>query len=243
MTNFDREALASSLLSLYKTVLRMKGDTATTLYIPPESGWSFDSADEQYLLTAKSHAVIDLLRHLPYCNTHIAHSTDAISYVGSSWYSVFSASNPWPGDPEDADVQSHELPLTMQHENVGEVVIVDVETGMAKVWGGKWLDSTPECPVHWPKGVEVGRCPMLCRHRRGVPQRLATEVFEEWRRKFERLVWMFDARGEVLYPGEGEDDDLDVSACEVASCELGQLRVVTLHRCHADNLYRSRGRR
>ena len=32
---------------------------------------------------------------------------------------------------------------------------------------------------------------------------------------------MFDARGEILYPGVGEDDELDVSECvrELASCE------------------------
>ena len=223
MTNFDRDALASSLLSLYKTVLRMKGDTATTLYIPPKSGWSFDSADEQYLLRTKSPAVIDLLRHLPYCNTHIAHSTDAISYVRSSWYSVRNAENPWPGGgPGFADVQPHELPLTMQHENAGEIVVVDVDTGLAKVWGDRWLMSTPECAVHVSHGDDAEgkeKCPLLCRHQIGVPERPAVELFEEWRRKFLELEWMVDARGEILYPGKGEDDELDVSEC-LRACEL-----------------------
>ena len=221
MPPFDRDALASSLLSLYKTVLRMKGDNATTLYISPESGWSFDPADEQYLATTKSPAVIDLLKHLPYCNTHIAHSTDAIGYVGSSWYSVRNAENPWPGDAH-VDVQRHELPLTMQHENVGEIVVVDVETGMAKVWVGRWVDSTPECAVHVNHGDDAegrGKCPLLCRHQIGVPERPAVELFEEWRRKFLELEWMVDARGEVLYPGVGEDDELDVSEWAQA-CEL-----------------------
>ena len=241
MPPFNRDALASSLLSLYGTILRMKGDDATTLYIPPESGWSFDSADEQYLLNTKSPAVFDLMKHLPYCNTHIAHSTDAISYVGSSWYSVHNASNPWPAGVVHVDVQRHELPLTMQHENAGKIVVVDADTGMAKVWGGRWVNSTPECAVHVNHGDDAGgmegmegkeKCPLLCRHQIGVPERPAVELFEEWRRKFWELEWMIDARGEIMYPGVGEDDELDVSDCECV-----------LFSCSIYNLYRSKGKR
>ena len=105
-------------------------------------------------------------------------------------------------NPADVELFArHELPLTMQHEHQGHIILFDTETGLAKDWRSPWTDSTSDCPIHLQSdGSAI--CPYLCRHQVGPEVRPAVELFNEWSDNFEKPLWIVD--GDDVAEVEGD---------------------------------------
>lgn len=138
MAAYDRDPIVEAMLALYETVLLMSNSPAKDLFIAPPSGWHFNEEQLAILQDTKSRTVIDLILHLPYLfgsvdNYAVAYQTTPINYYNSDWFSVRSASDPYGfGGMMAKYVEDSELPLTMQHENVGVILMLDTRSG-------KWL--------------------------------------------------------------------------------------------------------
>lgn len=124
----DRDATIAALRALYQTRLSMSGSHLSSDLLPPSpEGWTFEPSKLAKFTRSKSPEVVDLLRHLPFCRSNVAPSTSVIDYCNDDWYGARHAGNPWGGE---AVVEAYELPLTMQVENVGTILVLDVRTGM-----------------------------------------------------------------------------------------------------------------
>lgn len=123
------------MLALYKTVLLMSNSPAKDLFVPPPSGWQFNEEQLVILQDTKTPTVIDLIRHLPYLfgsadNYAVAYQTTPINYYNSDWSSLRSASDSYGfGGMMGKYVEDFEVPLTMQHENVGVILRLDTRSG------------------------------------------------------------------------------------------------------------------
>ena len=137
MSSYNRDAAVQALKALYETVMLM-GDIPTSTLATPPDGWRPPAS------TRKSAEVVDIMAHLPYSShVHLAHETAPVNYLIPNWPGTFVPFKPY-GDSEAdnpgsdgngggvADVSKHEMALTMQNDNSGAIMMLDVESGESR---------------------------------------------------------------------------------------------------------------
>lgn len=154
------DAVIQALLELYWTILRMSNRSTDTLKIAPLNGHDFLQTFERELERSKYPRAIRFLQRLPYISYgYIAPSSEAINYLDTSpnYYSHHLSWLPlkWGEGPA---VSADELPLIMQSDGVGTILVIDTSDWTARVYKSDM--SEEGCQNHANK--DDG--PPLCRH-------------------------------------------------------------------------------
>lgn len=207
--------VVEAITKLYVTIFTMADKSLDGILFAPPEGHTLPPGAEEELSMHKTDTVVQLIKKLPYVDyQHLAPASEAINYVdvNTSIYQPYYAWRPIKWGIDEVLVLPHELPLTLQEDGCGDVLVIDTDTWEARVYDSEWPHG--KCAVH--RGGD-DKCPILCRSQERIRVEPAVEVLTDWTRNYETLEWMVKQDdSDILGIGLGEEY-FEVSGIAVTS--------------------------